>query len=164
MFAFDSLHYRIFIVGNFLCNTQIRYVDIVCNATSNIHSSLMDHQYIRVVFGILQVVIKYTTSYIYIIDQSAMHKKVTDFGAQPKPILFLHCAHLVLESCVILMLGEVDLRIRGRSSGSWRNILRSEIVSSASLSELNVLAASVISGVKWTKFLSDHRSTFLDLE
>ena len=71
-----------------------------------------------------------------------MHKKVTDFGAQPKPILFLHCAHLVLESCVILMLGEVDLRISGRSSGSWRNIFRSEIVSRASLSELNVLAAS----------------------
>ena len=65
---------------------------------------------------------------------------------------------------MILMLGEVDLRISGRSSGSWRNIFRSEIVSRASLSELNVLAASVISGIKWTKFLSDHRSTFLDLE
>ena len=35
---------------------------------------------IRVVYGILQMVIKYTTSYIYIIDQSAMHKKVTVFG------------------------------------------------------------------------------------
>ena len=49
MFAFDSLHlmhHPIFIVWNFLCNTQIRYVDIiVCNATCNIHSSLIDHQY-----------------------------------------------------------------------------------------------------------------------
>ena len=51
------------------------------------------------------------------------------------------------------MLGEVDLRMRGRSSGSWRNIFRSEIVSRASLSELNVFAASVISVIQ---FLSNH--------
>ena len=73
-------------------------------------------------------------------------------------------AYLVLESWVIFMLGEVDLRRRGRSSGSWRNIFRSEIESRASLSEMNVLAASVISGTKRICQIIDLRALLVGLQ
>ena len=73
-------------------------------------------------------------------------------------------AYLVLDSWVILMLGEVDLRIRGRSSGSWRNIFRSEMASRASLSELKVLAASVIFGIKTSCQIIDLLGLLLGLQ